>query len=105
MGKPVTWRPMTDLEVRASRALRGCSYVPGTFPKRFARGLRMEEQLITDGQSRLLWDLAWTFRRQITDAEVSRVAKAVHEGATAPLPQAVLFQALKPEAVPNNPPG
>lgn len=87
MGKPALWREMSALELRAAIALSRCSIVPGTFPKRFSKTLKIDTKAITDGQALVLWDLCWTFRRQISDPEVSANAKAVHEGGKAPLPQ------------------
>jgi hypothetical protein len=62
------FRPMTRLEWRAAHALRGASFAPGTFDKRFARDLRVEREEITDKQADLLWAKVWSYRRSIPEA-------------------------------------
>lgn len=81
------FRPMTDLEARAAIALGNARFAPATFDKRFAKSLIVDRRLISDKQAALMWALCWRYRRSIQDDEVSKVAKEIHEGAAAPMPQ------------------
>jgi hypothetical protein len=86
VGKAV-FRPMIGVEIRAALALGACSFTPGCFDKRFSRGLAGEActtKKITDKQAVLLWELVHRYRRQISDAELLDIAKAVKEGVRAP---------------------
>jgi hypothetical protein len=58
---------MTPEEVRIIEALAGCSFVPGSSPKRFVRQLfdRDRAKPLTDRQRAYLWAIAWYWRRQL----------------------------------------
>lgn len=79
---PAEWRPMTDLEKRAAKALVTCRLPPATSTKRIAGHLYgqacLSEPRITDKQARYLWQFCWTFRRQIADRGVKQKAEQVH---------------------------
>lgn len=74
--------PMTELDRRAAKALRACVFVPGTWPKRFARDMACIADttgMITTKQRLALCRQCWRYRRQIADREVLAWAKAGHE--------------------------
>lgn len=58
---------MTPEEVRIVEALAGCSFVPGSSPKRFVRQLsgRDRSAPLTARQRAYLWATAWSWRRQL----------------------------------------
>jgi len=58
---------MTPGEVRIVEALAGCSFVPGSSPKRFVRQLagRDRAKSLSDRQRAYLWAIAWSWRRQL----------------------------------------
>lgn len=57
---------MTPEEIRIIEALAGCSFVPGSSPKRFVWQLfgRDRAKPLTDRQRAYLWAIAWSWRRQ-----------------------------------------
>lgn len=77
--EPAVWRPMTAMEQWAAIALGQCRLPPASSTKRLAYGMydqaRLEEPRITDKQAVFLWQFCWTFRRQISDADVKEIAK------------------------------
>lgn len=80
--------PMTDREKYAAKCLARCTFVPGSYNKRFARAmeaLAMEKNAeLTDRQRTNLWRMVFRFRRQIADgelvAEAQRRLKTEGEG-------------------------
>ena len=58
---------MTSDEIAVARALRGCSFVPGSSPKRFVRQVaeRDERLPLSEKQRAYLWAIAWSWRRQL----------------------------------------
>jgi hypothetical protein len=58
---------MRTEEIRIIEALAGCSFVPGSSPKRFVRQLssRDRAKALTDRQRAYLWAIAWSWRRQL----------------------------------------
>jgi hypothetical protein len=68
-------RPMNDDERRMAIALGRCSFVPGTFDKRFARKIaaraEIHEPKISLGEADLLRRLTRRYRRQIAEAVVA----------------------------------
>lgn len=58
---------MTPDEIRIVEALAGCSFVPGSSPKRFVRQLsgRDRAKPLSDRQRAYLWSVAWSWRRQL----------------------------------------
>ena len=77
--EPPAWRPMRDLERRAALELGRCRLPPRSCTKRMVGNLvsqsHLDEPRITDKQAVYLWRFAWTYRRQIRDADVKEVAK------------------------------
>ena len=77
--EPARWRPMTDLEIEAAKALGRCRLPPATSTKRLALHMAAQaakdEPQITDRQAEYLWRFCWTYRRQIASAAVVREAK------------------------------
>lgn len=72
--------PMTDDEKRAALALEKCTYLPGSFEKRFARdmaGIARGTAEITVKQRGWLWKQVHRYRRQIGDAELVRLAESL----------------------------
>jgi hypothetical protein len=64
---------MTEAEKAVARALRKCTYVPGTAPKRFARDMASAAEHrpdleLTGPQRKYLFDMLHRFRRQIPEA-------------------------------------
>lgn len=59
---------------RAVKALDGCRYACGTAAKRFARDVQSMKGL-TPGQERFLWQLVYSYRRQIPDAQLINLAQ------------------------------
>ncbi len=59
---------MTPDEIRIAEALSGCSFAPGTSPKRFVRQMcaRDRQKPLTERQCTYLWAIAWSWRRQLT---------------------------------------
>lgn len=70
---PKVRTPVTDIEARALSELQSVRFCPGTNPKRFARQMHRATQL-TDGQRDYLWQIVYTFRRQIQDKELVKIA-------------------------------
>lgn len=60
-------RAMTPDEIRIIEALSGCSFVPGSSPKRLVRQLNGRDRAkpLTDRQREYLWAIAWSWRRQL----------------------------------------
>lgn len=77
------WRPMTKLEQEACEALGRVNYVPGTASKRLGKALagqaRMRNPQITDKQADAMLRMLWTFRRQIHNAELLKLAERNHQ--------------------------
>ena len=82
------FRPMTDLERRAARAMSPgrITYPVASPPKRFARSIAAQaeggmsgEPRITDKQAALLWAIVWRFRRQVNDRELLAFAQRERE--------------------------
>lgn len=71
------YRPMTDDEQSMALALSRCTFVPGSFAKRFARDLGQiadaDEPCITEKQAALLRKQVVHYRRQIPGAVVALV--------------------------------
>lgn len=71
-----TWRPMTDIEKRAAKAISPgkVRYPVASPPKAIARSLSEQaeaaEPQITDKQAESMWRIVARFRRQIPDAEL-----------------------------------
>jgi hypothetical protein len=69
--------PLNDLDLLAAKLLSGCTLLPGSYNKRFARDVAIQRQM-TPKQYRLLWALCFRYRRQIHDravnAEATRLA-------------------------------
>lgn len=85
MERQRTWaererQPATPLEQRAIRSFRLVTFQVASPQKRFALSLS-EDAKLTEKQRKYLWRLAWTYRRQITDTEVTARAEAVREWA------------------------
>lgn len=77
---------MTDDEKQAAQLLVRCVFLPGSNNKRFAIAMsnaaRFDNE-ITERQSRLLWTLFYTYRRQIIKPsgltpEVARLLKVAY---------------------------
>lgn len=70
------WRPITDLECRAIRAISPLRYPVATAQKRFARRIQSAPARgeITDRQAHYVWLTVWRFRRQIDDWELVDLA-------------------------------
>lgn len=69
--EPLARTPMTEREQDAARALSKCTYLPGSFEKRFARDMAShassESPQITERQRTWLWKQVFRYRRQIKD--------------------------------------
>jgi hypothetical protein len=63
---------MTADEIRIVDALYGCSFSPGSSPKRFVRQMfhRDRAKPMTERQKAYLWAVAWSWRRQLPGALV-----------------------------------
>lgn len=63
--------PMTDQEKYAARCLARCTFLPGSYNKRFARAMEAlaedEDAGLTKRQRTNLWRLIYRYRRQIAD--------------------------------------
>lgn len=72
--KPTPRAPATDLERKAIAALGHCTFLPGSFDKRFVRGLQPATEL-TVKQREWLQKLFYKYRRQmrLTDEKAKRV--------------------------------
>ena len=59
--------PMTPDEIQIAEALAGCSFAPGTTPKRFVRqmAVRDRQKPLTERQRAYLWAIAWSWHRQL----------------------------------------
>jgi hypothetical protein len=68
---------MTDDERAAVAGLWRCTFLPGSWDKRFARALAQRDasKPLSDKQRDWLWRLVWKYRRQIPDARIVRVAQ------------------------------
>jgi len=79
--------PATEMDRRAAKALHGCTFVPGTATKRFARDMYAASAMpgwkITDKQRVYLFTACHRFRRQIRDREVLLFAEAFKDLAKA----------------------
>ena len=58
---------MSPDEVLIAEALAGCSFLPGSGPKRFVRQMadRDRNRPLTERQRAYLWAIAWSWRRQL----------------------------------------
>lgn len=58
---------MTADEIRIVEALYGCSFSPGSSPKRFVRQMfhRDRAKPLTERQRAYLWAIGWSWRRQL----------------------------------------
>jgi hypothetical protein len=82
----VAYRPMTVIEITGCKALSGCTFLPGTPHKRFAKDMsarvsRTDPPLISEGQAALLWRLVYRCRRQIGDRKLIEHAQRMNEAA------------------------
>jgi hypothetical protein len=72
-------KPMTSLEKYAAQLLRGCTFLPGSYNKRFARNIHAisceEDAALSDKQRNCLWRLVYRYRRQIPDQKLIAIAK------------------------------
>lgn len=75
--------PVTPLDCRTIKALYGCRFLPGSYEKRFVQDVYFDvpvlKNILTPRQFRYLWVLAWKFRRQIQDPQVTDEARLVQE--------------------------
>ena len=56
---------MNDLQKKAVSLLNRCTFIPGSFDKRFVRTLNGKgEKPITENQEKYLWKLVWAYRKQ-----------------------------------------
>lgn len=62
---------MTPIQIKALSLLSGCTFLPGSFDKRFVRDLSSlpdkEAKELTDKQKRYLWKLVYKYRKQHDD--------------------------------------
>jgi hypothetical protein len=67
IGKDAGSKGMTADEIRIVEALCGCSFSPGSSPKRFVRQMfhRDRAMPLTERQRSFLWAIAWSWRRQL----------------------------------------
>lgn len=63
---------MTDIERAAVAGLWRCTFLPGTWDKRFSRALakRDASKPLSEKQQEWLWKLVWKYRRQIPEQRV-----------------------------------
>lgn len=57
----------TDRDIQAIKALRKCTFLPGSYNKRFVRSLysmALTQEPMTNNQLVNLWRLVWRYRRQ-----------------------------------------
>jgi len=93
MSKPVppeAWQPVTDLERMAVNCLARCTFLPGTWNKRFARDIAQQvayTNKITVRQRDTLWKLCRMYRRQIHIGLVTAEAQRRHAARTNATPQ------------------
>jgi len=71
--------PATNDDLRAIAALGKCRAGCGTKAKRFAASIQGETEL-SARQRAYLWSLVWTFRRQIADKELVKMAAELAKG-------------------------
>lgn len=71
--------PITPYEIMAIAALDRCTYLPGSFEKRFARDMaalhKQADPQITARQRAWLWKQVYRYRRQIKDAALIAFAQ------------------------------
>jgi hypothetical protein len=67
IGETAGSKGMTADEGRIVEALYGCSFSPGSSPKRFVRQMfhRDRARPLTERQRSYLWAIAWSWRRQL----------------------------------------
>lgn len=71
--------PLATLDLHAAKLLTVCSFLPGSFAKRFARNVPGLQQM-SPKQYSLLWRLVYTYRRQLPKhGPVKDMAKHVNE--------------------------
>lgn len=77
------WSAMDEMDKRAACALGCCTFLPGAPAKGFAQEMAAKarhcEPTITEKQRAWLWQLVYTYRRQILDAEVVERAAMIRE--------------------------
>lgn len=76
--KPRTPCTPDDLAALSGISPANVNYCPSTPPKKFAREMRTATEL-TDGQRAYLWSIVWTFRRQIADKRLVKIAEGIRE--------------------------
>lgn len=74
------YQDLTSLDRRAVDAMNAVVFPVASPQKRFAREVRSATKM-TEPQKKFLWRLAWTYRRQIADSEVTDEAARVHDWA------------------------
>jgi hypothetical protein len=76
---PKPRRPMSHQEREAAAWLGRCTYLPGSFDKRFGRDMaaraERKDAQITEGQAAQIWRQVWRYRRQIGDSQLIDMAK------------------------------
>ena len=72
---------MTETERRAFLALNGCTFLPGSYDKRFARSFSNPpaDYELSEKQRAFLWKLVWKYHRQISSDDLLDIAEDVHE--------------------------
>lgn len=62
---------MKQIQIKALSLLSGCTFLPGSFDKRFMRDLSAlpdkQTKELTEKQNRCLWKLVYKYRRQHDD--------------------------------------
>lgn len=75
--------PMDDEEKQASQALCKCTYLPGSFEKRFARDMDTLSKSpcpeITAKQRTWLWKQVYRYRKQIKDKKLVNLAESYND--------------------------
>lgn len=61
---PSNARPMTETERVLAQALAGCSFLPGSWDKRFVHDMAARST-VTEKQAWALLSVAWKYRRQL----------------------------------------
>jgi len=73
--------PITPYDIMAIAALDRCTYLPGSFEKRFARDMaalyKQDNPQITGRQRAWLWKQVYRYRRQIKDRELIAMAERI----------------------------
>lgn len=79
-GTDESGESMTDREIKLTKALEQCKFIPGSFDKSFAQHMahiakQSPEFNISPRQSYCLYRMALRYRRQITDIEIPTLAE------------------------------